>query len=530
MKITFIFLFSLLLSGCFEFEFNTGINTDIINAKADTTSPILSELSPIGQSLSDRPKFEFSSSEAGNIAFQGSCQSKTSTAVRGNNRLYLQTLAAGHYSDCLMTVSDAAGNVSEPLTISAFDVAECLSCTGYFVEDINNESNYITAMLMDDEDNIYLAGYTGGLGTYQLLFMRRHIDGSVDTDFATNGQKIMAVGSNNYQINNLLFADDETILAYGYGQFAGISQPFLLRLKTDGSVDTTFADAGVLAFPVGSVSSAPKDIIQLADGKLLLLGSFVNDVNTEDVFLARLMPDGSLDTVFADQGFFRHTLNNSYANEFSLAISPGGAIYIAVNQHQGSAGEDIKILRLLADGKLDTDFGQGTGIVVVDFNNGVERPTDMVFTAEGKLLVVGHQYSSGLDNDVMLVMQLLADGQLDNDFGVQGKVEIANNLYPKRVFIDAQQRIVLPGFNYTNSGSDIYTTRLLPNGSIDTSFGNLGYSQIDFNGTRELAYDALLQPDGKLLISGAVQDNDKDNLFVLRLDEDGQLDSKSFAP
>jgi hypothetical protein len=74
------------------------------------------------------PSYTFSSTEAGAITYGGSCSSATTAAVAGNNTITLRPAAgpgllpAGTYSNCTVTVTDAAGNASTLLTINTFTV------------------------------------------------------------------------------------------------------------------------------------------------------------------------------------------------------------------------------------------------------------------------------------------------------------------------------------------------------------------------------------------------------------------------
>jgi hypothetical protein len=90
----------------------------------DNTAPTLAEVQPVP---SDEPSsvaltYTFSSDEAGTIAYLGLCTSDRTEAQAGNNALTLSFLRPGLYSDCTLQVTDAAGNASSPLTITAFKV------------------------------------------------------------------------------------------------------------------------------------------------------------------------------------------------------------------------------------------------------------------------------------------------------------------------------------------------------------------------------------------------------------------------
>ncbi len=68
------------------------------------------------------PSYVFSSSKAGRIDYSGGCRSDTSSAVAGNNSIKLKPLSEGRYEDCAVTVTDAEGQKSEALIMSAFVV------------------------------------------------------------------------------------------------------------------------------------------------------------------------------------------------------------------------------------------------------------------------------------------------------------------------------------------------------------------------------------------------------------------------
>ena len=48
-------------------------------------------------------------------------------------------------------------------------------------------------------------------------------------------------------------------------------------------------------------------------------------------------------------------------------------------------------------------------------------------------------------------------------------------------------------------------TRLMPNGSPDTAFDGDGTATIDFGSLADIANDAVLQPDGKIVVAGYTQ-------------------------
>jgi len=108
--IVLISLFSLTIFSCAKEE-----------EKKD--APVIAEVYPVTTPTSDpSPNYTFSSTKAGTITYGGSCSSGTTSATSGNNTITFTSLSAGTYSDCTIIVKDAAGNASNTLAITSFEV------------------------------------------------------------------------------------------------------------------------------------------------------------------------------------------------------------------------------------------------------------------------------------------------------------------------------------------------------------------------------------------------------------------------
>lgn len=97
-----------------------GGNKNII---IDTTAPALAQVTPVPALTNDStPNYTFSSTEAGSLVYAGGCTSATTNAVSGNNPVTFFVLADGTYASCTIRSTDAAGNQSNTLAVSSFDV------------------------------------------------------------------------------------------------------------------------------------------------------------------------------------------------------------------------------------------------------------------------------------------------------------------------------------------------------------------------------------------------------------------------
>jgi len=112
------------------FLYNSGngraCDTLVSGSNPDITPPSLSEVTSVPTpSTENSPGYVFSTSEAGTVSFTGSCfdGSDTGFDVSAGEIIYgFSDLAPGTYADCTITVTDAAGNASNPLAISSFTI------------------------------------------------------------------------------------------------------------------------------------------------------------------------------------------------------------------------------------------------------------------------------------------------------------------------------------------------------------------------------------------------------------------------
>jgi uncharacterized delta-60 repeat protein len=89
------------------------------------------------------------------------------------------------------------------------------------------------------------------------------------------------------------------------------------------------------------------------------------------------------------------------------------------------------------------------------------------------------------------------------------------------VLVQPDRKIVVAGNASTNAMMTV--TRLMPNGSPDTTFDGDGTATIDFGSLDDLAYGAVLQPDGKIVVAGYTQADE--DVAVARINTNGSPDA-----
>jgi uncharacterized delta-60 repeat protein len=161
---------------------------------------------------------------------------------------------------------------------------------------------------------------------------------------------------------------------------------------------------------------------------------------------------------------------------------------------------DFGVVRYLPDGTPNQNFGNG-GIVTTPFFGKGAEANAVAVQPDGKIVVAGGAIAAnGVDSD-FAVARYDADGSLDDNFGAHGIATIdlgTENNDAEGLALQSDGKIVLGG----NAGEDVGLVRLLPNGSLDPTFGNLGKSVTkiglgaDVNGV-------ALDSGGGILIAGS---------------------------
>ncbi|HEV2964920.1 MAG TPA: delta-60 repeat domain-containing protein [Candidatus Angelobacter sp.] len=159
---------------------------------------------------------------------------------------------------------------------------------------------------------------------------------------------------------------------------------------------------------------------------------------------------------------------------------------------------------------LDSSFGAG-GKVEANFGVSV-APSDATLQPDGKIVVVGTTDNFQIANQVFGVTRFLPNGSLDTTFGNRGATLLAFTNFintPNAVAIQPDGKIVVAGETQSSDGSinRFAIARFNPTGSLDTTFGSAGkvmpeFFSVTFGGVREAADVILLQPDNKIIVAG----------------------------
>lgn len=361
-------------------------------------------------------------------------------------------------------------------------------------------------------------------------------DGDIDSSFGDTGLAMTGLIDAGGAVCGPLVQPDGKILVCNSRQANGSSGSdfFVARFTADGQLDPSFSFDGrtTIDFDGGVGIDAAGGMELYPDGRIIVVGTTASsqsfDSQTRDFAIARLLPDGSLDTSFGS-GTGKKTVAFNLDTDTGLgddtaidvAIQPNGRIVVAgtAQLSQATGNNDFAVTRLLADGTPDASFNlSGKATLAFDLASSTsksDRLQAMALDESGRILLAGSANKQADDTDFAFA-RLLANGQPDPDFDADGRTTLAFDLGEtdadtlSGISLQRDGKLVAIGMaaRPTGSNNDWAIARLLPDGTPDATFGVLGQTVLAFDLTADGADTGLSiieDPAGRLLLCGAAQ-------------------------
>ena len=374
---------------------------------------------------------------------------------------------------------------------------------------VTGNSNALQVAVQPD-GKILLVGYFTAINEVGSNFIARlNADGSLDSSFNTG------TGANRPIFTLSLQPNGDILIGGIFSTFNGKNRNQIARLKTDGSIDTTF-DPGNNSFRLGTIYS----INALPGGKVIVGGSFggsgfFGGSDSIKVFNA----DGSTDSSVR----FDTTAPGGVR---AIAVQPDGKIIVGGNFDRPRSNSLDQVFRLNPDGSIDTSFG-GTplgGVPPTLVLSSSGQVNSIIIQPDGKIILAGFNLfvNSGNLVSISSIVRLNADGTSDTSF-ITGNRLLIQGINAAALQPDG--KIVVVWGNFEQIGFPTGgIARLNSDGSPDTTFNytlpNASFSSV------------VIQPDGKILVGGAFnfsfvnsQTGSVSYNGIVRLNADGSRDT-----
>lgn len=302
----------------------------------------------------------------------------------------------------------------------------------------------------------------------------------------------------------------------------------LVRLDSNGNIDNTFGTGGFVFGPTLVFGRAFAVAVDSQD-RIVVAGDTPKDTDPDfgDFIVARYTSNGTLDTTFGQAGFNITDIGNVTNEARGLKVLAGDALLVSgtaplvVSSVNGVTTQSAPlgaVVRYLENGFPDPAFGTANGQVALPGDN-VGR--GLAVQSDGKIVLAGSIDIGTFPQTTsrFALMRLFADGRIDDSFGTGGRVQTSLTDRGDKalaVALQADGKIVAAGAANTQGNSNFGMARYLGNGDLDTSFVGTGKLTVDFFSFTDIAENVAIQSNGKIVLGGLARDN-VDGYAVVRV-------------
>lgn len=236
------------------------------------------------------------------------------------------------------------------------------------------------------------------------ILTRYNVNGTIDVTFGTSGLVTVPTGN----ISAITLQLDGKIIAVGGRGVGGSSDFFITRYSTNGTIDNTFGSSGQTTTSVVTGDDAAYAVTIQPDGKIIAAGE-AQHVGSSEFTLIRYNTDGSVDDTFGNAGIMTSTLfRPSHNHASSVAIQPNGMIVVAGGSNE--TGYDFALERFNVSGSLDTQFGVGGVIITEIGDSSSSMIKGIAIQPDGKIVAAGLS-----DDDFVIARYLSAGTNAQNN-------------------------------------------------------------------------------------------------------------------
>jgi uncharacterized delta-60 repeat protein len=264
-----------------------------------------------------------------------------------------------------------------------------------------------------------------------------------------------------------------------------------------GALDVTFDSDGIVRLGPGTLHDVAYAIAIQPDQKTVFAGvARITSTTgfTSDLVIGRLKTDGSPDSTFANNGLYNLASAGGSIFGYDVKIQPDGKIVVCGGYSVTADNTDFIVVRLTADGTPDATFGGGDGISIVQVGLSEDYAYDLELLPSGKILLAGASSVPGFTYKRAVVMRLLPDGTLDNSFGTGGytTLQLGGNSEDsfRCISVLASGRFIAAGYSTINNTENALMAGFEADGTLNTDFAINGiYSGATISEVFDMAVD-----------------------------------------
>lgn len=255
---------------------------------------------------------------------------------------------------------------------------------------------------LDPEDGLYVVGNKNNVPWHSFI-MHVLADGSLDTNFGSGGLIYPTSGSS-YRFMDIQVVDSNRIVAAGGS--GALTQGYLFMFDAAGVADSAFGSNGHRQFTLNGLSIYCESVKVTPAKKLLLAGK---SLTGQRIWLAMMDISGTIDTSYCNGTYFHYFRPGAMDESMvGLAVADSGSALLGVrSQGPSYCPPLISLLRLLPDGSVDSGFGNN-GVFQDSSMNSIYVLKTLFRTSENKIVMTGYN-----DYNLINPMAIRIEGRMN---------------------------------------------------------------------------------------------------------------------
>ena len=386
---------------------------------------------------------------------------------------------------------------TDPTLDAAFTTTISPGITPDSYPTFNSGTGAVNAVALQSDGKIIVGGNISRYqappaGSAMTSLKRLNADGTFDSGFNAFASTL-ADTQGQTEVNKILVvAGDKMYVGGVFQSYQSTSRSGIMRLNADGSLDTAFDLGGVS----NTVSFGTRFVLAIAeqtDGKVLVGGAF-NRLTSGSVFVAtnlvRVDSNGARDTTFCNNVNVS-LVNSNFVGD--VAVLPDGKILVAGGAYKPGGGNIPLLVRLNADGTLDTSFTANWALEYGDID-------ELLVLPDGRILIGGDFTFAGTTANLNFAC-LNASGSVNTAF-MANVGSGPNGWTGGELALQPDGTILVGGiFNRWNGQPRASIARLNADGTLDAGLAVVPYTLVQGQYLTH-TYSFAVQPDGKIVMGG----------------------------
>lgn len=334
---------------------------------------------------------------------------------------------------------------------------------------LTSARQFVSVMLLST-GSIVLGGNTSLNNEYLAILVKLDTNGVEDSLYGTNG--VLSLNSSNFKFlmweaillnNGSIFC-----VGYEYSDILNHSKSAYCKIDSFGNFDTTFGTNGKVTLDLFNYNSITNITELLHTARELPNGQIVVGGTELNPFLLKMNSNGSLDSTFGTNGM--KILSYSFRPR-AMALQANGKIIIGGLKMFAIGNNGYTVTRLDNDGNLDITFNNGKGLVDINASAGDDWLNHIKLQSNDTLIIGGGSKINNAYN--FTLARLLLDTPLSVEEPLEQFIKVYPNPFNDRLFVDDFEGIIKNIKIFDNTGRIIKTvSNSNPIKEIYTDFAN----------------------------------------------------------